>query len=583
MKKLNKISRVLGVVLAGCLTACSSDYLDLTPESDVAQDVITSTVDGAEYGLNGLCRSMYVQYSGSTTENWHCFNGESWIANVYGEVVASDDFEWLWAGRASTNLLNWNRMTQDDYPACFMAWMYCYNLINQANVILSGIDTAEGSEGRRAMIKAQTLTIRAHAYTRLLQIYGPRWIDSREGEVKCVVLRKVPGTGDMPLSSMKEVLDCIYDDLNTAIDLYAKASAAGVSTGRSSSLLWLPDVAVARGIYARAALLKNDYKTAQTMAHDARADYPIMTADEYKAGFAQPNSEWMWCNSSETSGMFYWAYGAWNACNGPYPAIWGYGAGAINYDLYRKIPSGDIRADLFLTPDKTTKGTTTDKDGNEVTVNFKMDESNFWNSKYITSSNMNCNGLNTSMQNWVAAICTAMKAGKPASWNPAYFSPESQSRTGVTVPFGAQFKFWGIDEYGSSCFPFMRGAEMLLIEAEAAYQNSDPGTAQNCLIELNKNRNANYSCNKTGDDLLAEIKLQRRIELWGEGFSWFDLKRWNEPMTRRPWVANQKTSNNIPSQFAVTIDPSFGNKWRYAIPQSEVDYNHAIDISGIYE
>ncbi|BFP41809.1 hypothetical protein FGF1_26540 [Flavobacteriaceae bacterium GF1] len=29
----------------------------------------------------------------------------------------------------------------------------------------------------------------------------------------------------------------------------------------------------------------------------------------------------------------------------------------------------------------------------------------------------------------------------------------------------------------------------------------------------------------TGSDLVDEIYFQRRIELWGEGVSWFDLKR----------------------------------------------------------
>lgn len=76
-----------------------------------------------------------------------------------------------------------------------------------------------------------------------------------------------------------------------------------------------------------------------------------------------------------------------------------------------------------------------------------------------------------------------------------------------------------------------RSAEMYLIEAEANCHlgNKDTET-QNLLIELNRTsgRNTAYTCTKTGDELLEEVKLYRRIELWGEGFDWFDYKRWKE-------------------------------------------------------
>lgn len=38
---------------------------------------------------------------------------------------------------------------------------------------------------------------------------------------------------------------------------------------------------------------------------------------------------------------------------------------------------------------------------------------------------------------------------------------------------------------------------------------------------------------KSGSDLLTEILTHRRIELWGEGFRFLDLKRLNLPLDRR--------------------------------------------------
>ena len=43
----------------------------------------------------------------------------------------------------------------------------------------------------------------------------------------------------------------------------------------------------------------------------------------------------------------------------------------------------------------------------------------------------------------------------------------------VTMPFGAQFKFWGGDIYGVSAYPYMRASEMCLTEAEAAFMAGD--------------------------------------------------------------------------------------------------------------
>ncbi|RYE18799.1 MAG: RagB/SusD family nutrient uptake outer membrane protein, partial [Sphingobacteriales bacterium] len=58
-------------------------------------------------------------------------------------------------------------------------------------------------------------------------------------------------------------------------------------------------------------------------------------------------------------------------------------------------------------------------------------------------------------------------------------------------------------------------------------------TAKNVLFTLAKNRDANYVLStNTGAAFLNEILIQRRVELWGEGFRFFDLKRMNAPLDR---------------------------------------------------
>lgn len=48
-----------------------------------------------------------------------------------------------------------------------------------------------------------------------------------------------------------------------------------------------------------------------------------------------------------------------------------------------------------------------------------------------------------------------------------------------------------------------------------------------------KNRDASYTLStNTGQALIDEIMVQRRVELWGEGFRFLDLKRLNLPLDR---------------------------------------------------
>lgn len=78
---------------------------------------------------------------------------------------------------------------------------------------------------------------------------------------------------------------------------------------------------------------------------------------------------------------------------------------------------------------------------------------------------------------------------------------------------------------------------------------------------------------KTGNDLLEEVKLYRRFDLWGEGHNYFDYKRWGEPIVRKAYSAG----GSFHTTFAITIKPEDGNNWTWAIPNKESDYNADIN------
>ena len=610
--KLNKIFNIsAGIALMIGATACSSDYLDLKPEGTLEYEDLLTNPQGAELAINGLCASMYKQYSGISDGSLG-FNGEPEMLQYYGEAVGADYVSTFWIMYGSTSLLNWDGERSSgnmNYSGGSQpAWGYCYALISQANNLLSftpKVKDEEGNdveqdfganknsafnpvpdvEGDYAFRYAQALTFRAHAYIRLMQIYCARYENrlTADGDWSLTVplrLKFVEPEGDLncPLATWEELVNQIYADLSQAISLYTEC-------GKNRTYEWEPDINVAKGLFSRIAMINHDWDTARKMASEARQGYPIMTADEYQEGFAVPNGEWMWTNSGEAQGIYFWSFGATYACNGAYPCRWGtIGAGGISNDLISQFGADgflgsngayDLRSNLYFSP-------------RNVLGNLKT---KFWDRSSCNAQTMDIqNSLSGDLhKEFVTFATNKYNKVKDFGWEPPYTyygAPLSDAYTATTATFGAQFKFWGTDNYSSSHYPFMRAAEMLLTEAEAAYMLGDEKAANDLLTELNVNRystdrngNSRYNASFSGEKLLQAIQLFRRMELWGEGFHWFDYKRWNIPMERKAWSEGNQNgqSGNWPETYAKTFDVNSSNGWRWRIPSTEYNYNTAID------
>lgn len=119
----------------------------------------------------------------------------------------------------------------------------------------------------------------------------------------------------------------------------------------------------------------------------------------------------------------------------------------------------------------------------------------------------------------------------------------------------------------------LRAAEMYLIEAEALARIGQESQAQEVLNELLEARMVEgfEPVTASGQALIDEILLQRRIELWGEGFSLLDMKRLNQDMNRPSGDGNHQAA--LAQVFQLDIeDPQF----LFRIPQDEIDANDAL-------
>ena len=120
---------------------------------------------------------------------------------------------------------------------------------------------------------------------------------------------------------------------------------------------------------------------------------------------------------------------------------------------------------------------------------------------------------------------------------------------------------------------YMRVEEMILIEAEAKALSGDNAGAAQALYKLMSERDPNYTLSsKTGDALLQEIRINRRIELWGEGFAFFDMKRWGMPLER-----DYEGSNH--AAWAGKLNYGAGSeKFILQIPIKEININDNINV-----
>lgn len=525
MKNMKRLS-IIALALAALISfGCAKDYLDTYPTSSTSPGSILGTTDAAVVAVNGLGKLMHRQY-GAYGQG---YNGEGTVRLYYGEYLGNN----LMKGNSTTfrNDAIGSGFASNTSNLDSFAWYYYYMLIGNANTIIKEIDNAEGTENEKAYIKAQALTYRAYAYFNLAQIYGRRWSDGSD-KPSCVLRLTGEEPDNLDRATQGEVYAQIYADLDEAINLF---NTSGKANSRSAT--HVVDLDVAYVTYARAALAREDWNKALQYAQLLHKKYPLQSVADELAGFSNPTGEWIWSlygAEDETLYFYdYFCYAAYNAQTSTtrnYPIL-------ISKHLFDQIPMTDIRRAWWLDPagyegqfnTNTMKASST---SNKLTLYGRDYAANVRGHELLTThliyaySNMK---ISNNVQPGIGHLCLA------------------------------------------------RSSEMVLIEAEANYRLHNEAAAQALLVELNatSKRDPAYTCTATGDALMEQIKLYRGIELWAEGYSWFDLKRWGDSISRKTYA----NGGNWMSTYAVSFGPNEKNNWTYTIPRQETDYNKGITVT----
>ncbi len=151
----------------------------------------------------------------------------------------------------------------------------------------------------------------------------------------------------------------------------------------------------------------------------------------------------------------------------------------------------------------------------------------------------------------------------------AAFVPPAGSTTYPALPAYANTKFRD-PTVDSGDYIYVRSASLYYIEAEALARSGNEGTAKQVLYDITITRDPSYVLStNTGAALINEIIFQKRIELWGEGYAWFDMKRLGVALHR------DYVGTNHPAFGKLNI-PAGDNRFTFQVPQAEVDANPLI-------
>jgi hypothetical protein len=524
------------------ISSCEKDFLETKPTDAISAADALATPANMALILNGMHRAMYSQ-SGTVlpgasndraNEHWWVPMGD----NIGGGLIHS----------ANANNLNWRNCAQwlehtdETTLTTEVLWYHRYNIIANANAIINKVAEGELVEtDNLRQIVGQAYAYRAYAYLSLVQHFAKGYLignPSSDPGVPLLFASEAPFESG-PRATVQAVYDQIASDLSAAIGNFENATPRPTGSAYHKANL---NIDVAYGLRARMALATGDWATAATAAARARRDYPIMGEDDWKAGFNTTLlPEVIWGSNvigTETTFFRSYFYLASNTFNGSQirnnPKI-------ADRRLIDAVPDTDYRKDLFLVDAPNSSSSAANGTGG-------------WAN--------NTNPLYTTKEEFDAEIARIKATWGLASGHRTH--PYMHMKLRQKVPGGIE----------PDDIIYMRASEMYLIEAEAKAMMNDISGAQEALRPLGEERDSAFDVTvfNSQESLMDQIKFQRGIELWGEGFLFQDKIRWDEGIDHAANGGSGATQTIYQDAYIVA-KPSVNTDWVFKIPQKEIDAN----------
>lgn len=508
-------------ILAAAVSCSRMD--ELAPQGGIVlaeqvQNVNTVIPSRADASFNGMYTRLGAPgsvFGGTRPDDWGflmmSFSNDIEAADV---VLANSGYNWF---SACGNLASRNA----DYANPYVRYAAPYNEIAAANEVLNAYP--QPYEGAEVIHKvAQARAIRAFAYLNLAPYFQFGYA-AGAADLPCVplVTETTENFTENPRATVAEIYDLIISDLTFAIE-----NLEGyVRTDRSRI-----DQQVAYGLRARAYLNMEEWALAAADASKAAAGYTPASLAEISKPFLYDIGEhnWIWgydmrsdialANPYATSSSWLRSFSG----DGYAAACQVYAC--INQLLYDKIPATDVRKGWWV----------------DASMESPLLESVTWDG--VSGSDV---------------------AGLEIDNVKMAFLPYTNVKFGMYQVGGTT---------NDEDWPFMRVEEMILIQVEGLAKSGQTAEAVALLEDFVQTyRDPSYSVDDGGRSLEDEIWFQRRVELWGEGFSNSDTRRLNKPLVR----FHEGAPSNVPEAFRFNMTADDG-WWLMRFTSAEMNTNLAI-------
>ena len=522
-----KTRRYIYIGILAAVVSCS--HMDeLTPQGGIVlaeqvqkvNSVIPSRADASFNGMYTRLGAPGSVFGGTRPDDWGFlmigFSNDIEAADV---VLANSGYNWF---SACGNLTSRNA----DYANPYVRYAAPYNEIAAANEVLKAYTYSSEDKEVRYKI-AQARAVRAFAYLNLAPYFQFGYA-AGASDLPCVPLVTETTTNftENPRATVAEIYTLIIEDLTFAIE-----NLEGYVRSDKSRI----DRQVAYGLRARAYLNMEEWSLAAADAAKAAAGYVPASLEEVSKPFLYDIGEhnWIWgydmrsdialANPYATSSSWLRSFSG----DGYAAACQVYAC--INSLLYDKIPATDVRKGWWV----------------DASLESPLLEDVTWN-----------------------GVSGSAVAGLEIDNVKMAFLPYTNVKFGMYQVGGTT---------NDEDWPFMRVEEMILIQAEGLAKSGKTAEAK-VLLEnfVQTYRDPSYSVTASGRSLEDEIWFQRRIELWGEGFSNSDTRRLNKPLVR----FHKGVQSNVPEAFRFNM-PADDGWWLMRFTSAEKNTNLAIvDNSG---
>lgn len=531
-----KKSKILMLALASMslLSSCVDDadqstYLTEQRRQELLGDDATGVIDAA---VTAMYNDMQDYYMTDISHNYFGQKSFDYLTSLMGNDM-------VMTGRFVMSLNHYNcKYWAQSYAATANRWYEYYKCIDDANKILIALNNVdpEGESSLMQKYRAEALGFRGRAYLQLSYLYQQSYYvgceDTEWGkgehydysESKCVPIVTDKTEGDQPLSTVKQVMKQVTDDLEACYKIYENLGE--IKTAANTDF----DGTVAAMYLARAYMIMHQWDKALVYANAVCDNYPVLeNENDLLQGFSSLNLTDVvfgcditadnasvyrsWFSQMDAYGAGYAAIGVWRAGYGPF---------------VDKIADDDVRLKWFCCD----RSTGVDIEGKRVTLQRDLQRK---------------------------ARCEYQSVKFIGAGRDAVLANADAIRRGGSAPG------WELGDY-----IYLRSEEAYFMKMEILAHKNDLQGAKELLEQVMVTRQPSYEYkgDMTTQALIKEINFQKRVEFWGEGIEFLDNRRLNIPLDR----TSEDPHNNHYSGSRFKIDQE-SRQFRYQIPIKEIENN----------